>query len=1097
MITTLKNPYVGPRTFLKEESHLYFGRDREARDLTALVASERLVLFYAQSGAGKSSLLNTRLIPDLEKSNYEVFPVGRVSSGDLSVGGATDNIYLYSLMRSLVQHEIAPGLLADLTLSQFLVGLNIDGDGYFYDGQTPNDLLEGETPWRRALIIDQFEEVFSTHLDAWEKREAFFRQLAQAMQADPYLWVVLVMREDYIAALDPYAHLLPGGLRTRYYMQRLSREAALKAMKSPVEKLRPYAEGVAEKLVENLASIQVQKPGGKLETQPGQYVEPVQLQVVCFGLWENLASEGTQITEQDLQEVGDVNQSLERYFDGRVSTVARQKNVPERLIREWFGKELITSGGIRNLVLRNQQQTAGLADEVIQTLQGDLVRAEMRAGQLWYELSHDRLIEPILTSNTKWFEQNLSLFQRQVVLWLQQARSDSLLLRGKELQAAEVEAEALKLTSDEQTFLEACRAWRKREQRDQLQRRIIQAALVVLVIFLAVAVYSSIKAVEASNRAEVEKVNAYLARDEANTQKSAAIQAQNEALTAKTEAERAKLEAEAQAEKALAGSLAAQADSLKGSNHALALLLGLEAYQRQDSLLTRTTLFHLLQFSPYTRLFGSAGPVSSLAVSPDGRVIASTSCREFSNTLCKNGEILLSDAVSHQQLAKIPGDYGFVSSLAIRLAGGKLLLAAGGCVPEDDQNRGCRDSQGQITLWEITDPTHPARLADLRSGHTGLVKTVAFNPAGTLLVSGSFDTQILLWDLSDPTQPSALGAPLQGHSSFVNSLAFSPDGKTLASGGDDQNLILWNVSQPAKVTRLGEPLRAHTAPINSLAFSPDGKHLASAGNDNLVILWKWDPAAGTLSAPLELKGHSGYVRSVTFNADGTLLASAAFDQQVLLWETTDGEQLGLPLSAHTKAINALAFGLTQTAEGVDLPYLLSGGDDRVVIQWNLATRQPLSQPLSEPAAPPELGPIATSGQLTASVVNGQQIQLSGQPGLLSAHTGSINTLSFSPLLEGQQLLASASDDQTVILWDVKNATPYLKLESFASPVSAAYFEAGDLITLEKEGRTVEWTINPADWTTRACQAVNRNLTQAEWATYLPGQPFRKTCTANP
>ncbi len=33
------NPYVGPRTFLKEESRIFFGREREARDLISLVAS--------------------------------------------------------------------------------------------------------------------------------------------------------------------------------------------------------------------------------------------------------------------------------------------------------------------------------------------------------------------------------------------------------------------------------------------------------------------------------------------------------------------------------------------------------------------------------------------------------------------------------------------------------------------------------------------------------------------------------------------------------------------------------------------------------------------------------------------------------------------------------------------------------------------------------------------------------------------------------------------------------------------------------------------------------------------------------------------------
>jgi hypothetical protein len=77
------NPYVGPSTFAYEQHTLFFGRESEARDLLAWVLSERLLLFYAQSGAGKSSLLHTRLIPRLqEEKNFVVLPVGRVS-GDL------------------------------------------------------------------------------------------------------------------------------------------------------------------------------------------------------------------------------------------------------------------------------------------------------------------------------------------------------------------------------------------------------------------------------------------------------------------------------------------------------------------------------------------------------------------------------------------------------------------------------------------------------------------------------------------------------------------------------------------------------------------------------------------------------------------------------------------------------------------------------------------------------------------------------------------------------------------------------------------------------------------------------------------------------
>ena len=101
------NPYVGPRTFERQQRHLFFGREAEAASLLARVVSERLLLFYAQSGAGKSSLINTRLIPGLQGEGFAVLPVGRVSGelprGEVGIG----NIFLYNLMRSLNQRLAA------------------------------------------------------------------------------------------------------------------------------------------------------------------------------------------------------------------------------------------------------------------------------------------------------------------------------------------------------------------------------------------------------------------------------------------------------------------------------------------------------------------------------------------------------------------------------------------------------------------------------------------------------------------------------------------------------------------------------------------------------------------------------------------------------------------------------------------------------------------------------------------------------------------------------------------------------------------------------------------------------------------------------
>ncbi len=39
---------------MREQRHLFFGREREAQDLLARALSERLVLFYAQSARAKA-----------------------------------------------------------------------------------------------------------------------------------------------------------------------------------------------------------------------------------------------------------------------------------------------------------------------------------------------------------------------------------------------------------------------------------------------------------------------------------------------------------------------------------------------------------------------------------------------------------------------------------------------------------------------------------------------------------------------------------------------------------------------------------------------------------------------------------------------------------------------------------------------------------------------------------------------------------------------------------------------------------------------------------------------------------------------------------
>jgi hypothetical protein len=136
--------------------------------------------------------------------------VARVG-GDLlgGVDDTVDNIYLFNLMLSLDQSQRDPTRLAHLTLPHFLDRLTTDdGSHWFYD-ETAEGMTRGQDEGTTAgdsnpqfairnpqlstnyvLIIDQFEEILTTHGDRWPDRADFFRQLEAAMVADPALWVV-------------------------------------------------------------------------------------------------------------------------------------------------------------------------------------------------------------------------------------------------------------------------------------------------------------------------------------------------------------------------------------------------------------------------------------------------------------------------------------------------------------------------------------------------------------------------------------------------------------------------------------------------------------------------------------------------------------------------------------------------------------------------------------------------------------------------------------------------------------------------------------------------------------------------------------------
>ena len=270
-------PYVGARPFEARDQNLFFGRDAEAVELVSRIVSHSDVLLYAQSGAGKTSLINARLVPLLQKEGYEVLAGARVQGPAPAIElSSISNLYMFQALTRLAGSRFEPSHLAGMSLQSYL-------------DQSPRipDAEGGVRP--RVLVIDQFEELFTFYPERWPERRRFFEQLRDALNADRALHVLLSMREDYVAETEPYAAILPQKLRTRFRLERLREKPAVDAVAEPLRLTdRAFQNGVAASLVTDLLEIRVKSPDGAIVKAPGEFVEPVHLQVACERIWKSL-----------------------------------------------------------------------------------------------------------------------------------------------------------------------------------------------------------------------------------------------------------------------------------------------------------------------------------------------------------------------------------------------------------------------------------------------------------------------------------------------------------------------------------------------------------------------------------------------------------------------------------------------------------------------------------------------------------------------------------------------------------------------------------------------------------------------------------------
>ncbi|ESP00289.1 hypothetical protein LOTGIDRAFT_225956 [Lottia gigantea] len=292
----------------------------------------------------------------------------------------------------------------------------------------------------------------------------------------------------------------------------------------------------------------------------------------------------------------------------------------------------------------------------------------------------------------------------------------------------------------------------------------------------------------------------------------------------------------------------------------------------------------------------------------------------------------------------------------------------------------------------------PTSKTTVLRGHESEVFICAWNPANDLLASGSGDSTARIWNMNDNSSNAnqlvlrhciQKGGTEVPSNKDVTSLDWNCDGTLLATGSYDGYARMWSTDG-----RLVNTLGQHKGPIFALKWNKRGNCILSAGVDKTTIIW--DASSG--SCQQQFAFHNAPALDVDWQSNNSF-ASCSTDMCIHVCRL-GCDRPTKTFQGHTNEVNAIKW----EPQG---NLLASCSDDMTLKIWSMKQDTCVHD--------------------------------------LQAHNKEIYTIKWSPTgpstnnPNASLILASASFDSTVRLWEVERGTCLHTLTKHQEPVYSVAF----------------------------------------------------------